>query len=774
MSGFEGPVLKGMNPFSNNRPRLTASERIRNKRDATIYQAEKERFQSKKTCGNKNVKYYDNGTIRSMKSYKLQKSLARGNVLCEDCDDKGLLCKAPADKDELATIQMGNNKVSEFWGGGRIASVDILTLGGGQEGGFPVIQSDVSGVWGPGTTAVGYGPKTDLSNAVLPGTDPSLNMPFGYIPNLIKMPRNLDGSGIVIDPSNILFPDELCDPFRYLQHSNLKTYVTVSAIIPIHRVPGTFYPAARYMPGKCNDPAISWLINKVVVLGPGGYGPVVGWLSGTIKSVCCKRNIPDFRFIYGSVLDIRGEFGLFDINIEVFYLNYAKLKSLINHNPPIYPPEAASLPWPAGYGDGWDWGSFFAFGFWIGETAWDCIITSQHVESITMTQGTLAPSFNQSKYNATQQSYMSCLENGTRKINFTKNTGKRDNVITGYCAPCSPSIPQYTITTTGAVAVDTTSSPGYTIYTFDTSGNVASLIIDISNAFYCEGKVALDYFVVGGGGGGGGSLFPAVAGIFATGGGGGGEVLFGTTYVSDVPGPTSFNILAGNGGNGAQASIDYPGGEGQDGSGSYFDSIAFAHGGKGAPSYIIDPTFNQGISNGGASGNGNAGGNSVKVDDPDPPFIVRPVAGGGGGGADGIGGNGSANSGFAVGDASGGIGGIGIVSNISGTSTDYSVGGGGGAMPYKFDTTGAGTWIDTSGIGGSSCGNALDPSGGHGGPSSIASHNQDFETFPGRNASCYGSGGGGGATSGSAISPASVTGGNGKRGIVIIKIKNST
>ena len=113
MSGFEGPILKGMNPFSNNKPRLTASERIRNKRDATIYQAEKQRFQNKKTCGNKNVKYYDNGTIRSMKSYKLQKSLARGNVLCEDCDDKGLLCGGVKNHDALASIQMGNNVVSE-------------------------------------------------------------------------------------------------------------------------------------------------------------------------------------------------------------------------------------------------------------------------------------------------------------------------------------------------------------------------------------------------------------------------------------------------------------------------------------------------------------------------------------------------------------------------------------------------------------------------------------------------------------------------------------
>ena len=39
MSEYEGQPLKDMNPFSNNRPKLTASERIRNKRDAAIYEA---------------------------------------------------------------------------------------------------------------------------------------------------------------------------------------------------------------------------------------------------------------------------------------------------------------------------------------------------------------------------------------------------------------------------------------------------------------------------------------------------------------------------------------------------------------------------------------------------------------------------------------------------------------------------------------------------------------------------------------------------------------
>ena len=75
MSKYEGLPLKTMNPFSNNKPRLTASERIRNKRDATIYNAEKQKFQESKkyNCTKGGVKFYKNGKIKSMISYKLQK-----------------------------------------------------------------------------------------------------------------------------------------------------------------------------------------------------------------------------------------------------------------------------------------------------------------------------------------------------------------------------------------------------------------------------------------------------------------------------------------------------------------------------------------------------------------------------------------------------------------------------------------------------------------------------------------------------------------------------
>jgi len=793
MSGFEGPVLRGMNPFSNNKPRLTASERIRNKRDATIYQTEKQQFQNKKICGNKNVKYYDNGTIRSIKSYKLQKSLARGSVLCEDCDDKGLLCDGPVNKDALASIQMGNNKVSEYWGEGELvlgsdASGNILVT---QTLGFPVIQSDISGVWGGSITDIS---KADLSGAILPDSDPSLNMFFGYIDNLIRIPRNLDGNGIVIDPSNELFPDELCDPFRYLKHTNLSTYLVARMLVPLYIgltpiFPGNIYTSYGSVPSNCNDTSYNLLPGAfVVAVGADIPSGIVGNVfSGQIISLCCVREV-NIDVSLNPVDPLAaiippGHYGIFDVYIKLFNIsNYIYISALLN----------AKVSGTAGI---WQWGpeDFFGpvgNGFQMAFTKESNLygMGINYIESFNIFQGTIPPSFNQTQYNATRQSYMSCLENGTRKINFTKNTVKQDNVIAGYCTttPCQQYIPKFAIGTSvigdGTVTKDTTSTPGYTIYIFDTSGNPADLVIDVSNGIlgFCNEDVSLEYLIVAGGGGGGSP--PDDTGIIAAGGGGGGEVKSGALDFKPGSSTTIYieTGLGGRGGEGGDGAGMDPSGEGQDGSGSIITDLNIidisANAGFGAPKFNpVDAGSNhQGATKGGASGGGLAGGNfDISYNGTLGGFRVWPVAGGGGGGSVGVGGNGSVNNlDISSGDASGGIGGIGFLSAISGTSTYYGVGGGGGALPYKYDNTGIGVWVDASGIGGSSCGNALDPSGGHGGPSStIHTPVEGTGQYPGRDATCYGSGGGGASQLDTQF--AVNKGGNGKRGVVIIKVKNS-
>ena len=347
--------LKGsMNPFDNNKPVLSSSDRIRNKKSKYIYAAAKQKFQTKRHCNGKNIKYYKKGTVRSVTNYKLQQDLAIGNALCEDCDNKGTLC-GPTDRTNLNKIEMGNNKVSEFWGGCGINSDPTVVDDYVQTTGFPIIQSDISGVWGPASPPEVS--KADVSVA-LPGSDPSANMPYGYIKNLIKIPRNLDGVGITIDPSNILFPNDSCGFAPYLKHSNLKTYLTVSAIIPIHAL-----NPFEANPGNCNDPSYNLFINRPAIMSKWWHAPppndkISPVLTGIIKSLCCKRNmhikILTSPFIFAS----EGEFGLFDINIELLnIIDYSQLSEWINYKPDFFNNVAGTphiFPGPPGC-SGWTW-----------------------------------------------------------------------------------------------------------------------------------------------------------------------------------------------------------------------------------------------------------------------------------------------------------------------------------------------------------------------------------------------------------------------------------
>ena len=689
MSSYEGPPLKSMNPFSNNRPKLTASERIRNKRDKTIYQAEKQRFQNHKTCGNKNVRYYDNGTVRSMQSYKLQKSLARGNVLCEDCDDKGMLCGKITSKDALGTIYMGNNVVSEYWGGGLI----IGGVGSGES--FPVINADVSGVWDPSAAS-----PTDPSKSLLTG--------FGYQDNYIAIPRNLDGSGIVIDPSNILFPDELCDPFRYLQKSYLKTFLVIRGAVDISGAGGAI-PGTGSFPASCNDPSYNKVVGKKFILGFGAGAASEELVAGQIRSLCCIREMN--MLISGTSSTV----GIFDMYVEVFYLsNMPYLSKLVNYTPQYYPgPHPPGIP--VG-NSGWDWfsaigctigfGCPFEFFLFLDPNAAPVVTTYNFIESFKIIQGTVPPWLNQTKYNNTLQNYMSCLEDGTRKINFTKNTVKQNNVSIAYCAPCQPVA--LTIATGGTV----TRLYGYTIHVFTNTSTQFEVLPGFGST------LDVDYLIVGGGGGAGAA--DNDGGDSAGGGGGGGQVKSASVSLSTI----SYTIVVGAGGVGGilfppPLPLNIPAAQGQDSSIVTVDSAIGGFGGMQITS--------EG-SSGGGGGGGTAGGAGTAA--------VHPAAGGGGGGAGGAGGNGVAGV--------GGDGGVGVSNNFTGSSIVYGGGGGGGGNP----TGGSG------GSGGGGDGASYDPA------SPIVS------AFGVAGTQNTGGGGGGSATDLPGVSGNAALGGS---GIVIIR-----
>ena len=438
---IHGRPMIGMNPHENNRPNLTASERIRNKRDKTIYQAEKQRFQAHKSCGNRNVRYYENGRIRNMQSYKIQQSLARGSVLCEDCDDKGLLCGDVA-KSNFAKFNMGNNDVSEFWGGG---GVQIVSSGGGsvtlvQTPGFPVIDADISGTWDP--TPVGQF-KGGIS------TINSINCPYGYASNVINMTpqdvfhegftqflqRNSNGLGIVIDPSNLLFSDGPCLNSHFNNYSELKTWLVVTGAVPI------FYSASPvppipdvdrqlYNPGNCNDISYNALSGSYITGWAGAENESQIAFSGVILNLCCKREqeMTYFDSSYNNANSITTQVGIFDTYIQLFSILQPDILTTWVNSTPTMHKEGSNYFWQ------WNPSEIAphmlfkvrdpsANGFW----------RSNFIESIKVIQGTIPPYLNQTTGNNTKQDYMSCLDDGTRKINFTKNTTKKENIIRAYC-----------------------------------------------------------------------------------------------------------------------------------------------------------------------------------------------------------------------------------------------------------------------------------------------------------------------------------------------------
>lgn len=257
-----------------------------------------------------------------------------------------------------------------------------------------------------------------------------------------------------------------------------------------------------------------------------------------------------------------------------------------------------------------------------------------------------------------------------------------------------------------------TTSGGYTIHTFTTSG---TFIVS-------GGTLSVDYLVVAGGGGGGGT---------DGGGGGAGGMKTGTGF---LVAPGSYSITVGAGGTGGTGTA----GKGTNGGDSIFSTITSTGGGGGGV-YNNQTGLNGGSGGGGgANGGGStAGGTGTAGQGNNGGSGKGPTnyAGAGGGGAGAVGGDAAA-----TGSAGGGNGGAGSASSISGSSVTYAGGGGGG------------TYLGTAGAGGS---------GGGG-----AGTNVNRGTGTAGTVNTGGGGGGGGDTVG--------TGGAGGSGIVIIRYLTPT
>ncbi len=259
-----------------------------------------------------------------------------------------------------------------------------------------------------------------------------------------------------------------------------------------------------------------------------------------------------------------------------------------------------------------------------------------------------------------------------------------ENIVTG-----GPSASLTSVQPFSATGGTVTTSGGYTIHTFTSSGT-----------FTANQAGNVDVLVVAGGGGGAG-------GALVHGGGGGGGMLY-TASFAVSSGNTSVTVGGGgaggtggtagvNGGNSIFSTITRNGG----GGGAIPSNNGLAGGnGGGAAGWVLSGSRSGGIASHGYNGG------YVNGSDPEPGS-----AGGGGGGAGQAGFPGGLDSGNAW---RGGAGGAGASSSITGTATYYA-GGGGGSGRGGLNAVGGIGGGGSAGVSGGT--NGLGGGGGGGGQS---------------------------------------------------------
>jgi hypothetical protein len=217
-----------MNCFNNNRPKLSASERIKNKKSKAIFKANVIDFQKRNTFGNGKcsnysgtVGFYNNGKLRKTNNYETLKEINRGSALCVDGTYKNCVNLENEDK---SVIQKGlnacsrSNKVKITSGRDNIyTNFNGLSLtpvsSGNFFSGFPSMVSYYFG----GTTNTALNQLAQGFEISMTQTDPSK-------------------STIIIDPSNNLFgtdfcPTDMTNPNKYLAFADVNSYVVAEGYI---------------------------------------------------------------------------------------------------------------------------------------------------------------------------------------------------------------------------------------------------------------------------------------------------------------------------------------------------------------------------------------------------------------------------------------------------------------------------------------------------------------------------------------------------------------
>jgi hypothetical protein len=254
-----------MRCFNNGRANLTAGDRIADLKARTIYAATGSELKHKGgKCGNYNgsVKIYKRtGALRSADSHELLLSLSRGHALCLD---------GSTSHDSSGNQQRGLEKCPGPPVGRGLNSAAAC-------GGETNTQVKLSMPWNMYTTMNLADPgKLCLQGYVVltsRNTDGDIRL------NSVDASGNLDGSGVIIDPSNILFgTNEMC-PFP-LPLQRWKRFASMRRGI---KIVGTISDTYSYPQPSHSDCAVVQTTLAALLQG-GGTNPSVVVVGGDLSA----------------------------------------------------------------------------------------------------------------------------------------------------------------------------------------------------------------------------------------------------------------------------------------------------------------------------------------------------------------------------------------------------------------------------------------------------------------------------------------------------------
>lgn len=320
-----------MNCFNNNRPKLSSSDRIKNKKAQAMFKANVMDYQIRSTggkgkCSNYrgNIGFYNNGKLRKTENFETLMNINRGSALCVDggykekClnleDDNGIQIKKGLNacgRNSNVKITLGRDNVYTIFSGFKKIITNVEDLFSG----FPVLR------------AYKFNEDGSFTN------DPSYNTIPSDFEFTENDPKDSKDSVVVIDPKNELFGSNFCStdmdnksqgPNKYLQHSSVNKFIvaeghlyTPDGVGPSPCDSDTNVPIFEHLVGfgdefvKTSDltksVGIGYVFKKCCGVGPNGES---NWWTVYIRPLLLLGDNPDitsfgfYKYVNSVDLDI--------------------------------------------------------------------------------------------------------------------------------------------------------------------------------------------------------------------------------------------------------------------------------------------------------------------------------------------------------------------------------------------------------------------------------------------------------------------------------------